>query len=733
MPPDVARLRQLVGARLAELERALVARDAQGASAAVAVVRDGEGPRLMNEIRAALERIDDQEARQLALREAAADNDVNRYTRLGAAALAASALLLLTIYLLLRREQALRLSAERFRTEQRDLLEREVERRSGELTRAHQALAVSEERLRGIFDTATDAILTADGAQRVVLANPAAARMLRLPLAELEGAPPARFIPAPSRERHGALVEAFGRSDDVARPMSPRREVAGLRADGSEFPIEAAISHLHIDGQRLYTVILRDITERKRAETELRQSEARLRQVLMVIPEAVLVHTGGRVSFVNQAAQRLFASEESSLLGREVLELVHPDSQELVRQRIAELVQDKRAVDELVEVRMRRFDGSTRDVQATGARIELHGELSVLVLMRDVTEVRHTQTELQRSQARFRDVLMHLPEPVLIRTDGRVVFVNRAAQDLFGASEGAVLGRSPLDFCDHDAEHRSEATVRRADGTTRVVEATGSAVEFEGRPSVIVMLRDLSELRRAQRELAASYADLQRLVSQQDRVQEEERKRIARELHDELQQRMAAILINLSAAGTQLRRDQAGTKRALEAAEELAGTVIESTRRIVKDLRPQMLDELGLVPALEALCEHFSATTAIACTVHAEAAAGERASAVPPLATCLYRVAQESLNNVAKHARASVVQVRLALDAEAGAIELQVSDNGQGLAGPALLRKPESFGFLGMNERLRMLGGVLTLHGAPGQGTTVRARVPLTEAAAEVA
>jgi signal transduction histidine kinase len=265
------------------------------------------------------------------------------------------------------------------------------------------------------------------------------------------------------------------------------------------------------------------------------------------------------------------------------------------------------------------------------------------------------------------------------------------------------------------------------------VEATGSAVEFEGRPSVIVMLRDLSELRRAQRELAASYADLQRLVSQQHRVQEEERKRIARELHDELQQRMAAILINLSAAGTQLRRDQAGTKRALEAAEELAGTVIESTRRIVKDLRPQMLDELGLVPALEALCEHFSATTAIACTVHAEAAAGERASAVPPLATCLYRVAQESLNNVAKHARASVVQVRLALDAEAGAIELQVSDNGQGLADPALLRKPESFGFLGMNERLRMLGGVLTLHGAPGQGTTVRARVPLTEAAAEVA
>jgi PAS domain S-box-containing protein len=589
---------------------------------------------------------------------------------------------------------------------------------------------VSEERLRGIFDAATDAILTVDETQHVVLANPAAARMLRLPQAELVGAPLARFIPARSRERHDGLVESFGRSSDTARPMSPQREVSGLRADGSEFPIEAAISHLHIEGQRLSTVILRDITERRRAETELRESEARLRQVLMVIPEAVLVQSGGRVSFVNEAALRLFGAEESSLLGRQVLELVHPESRELVQQRAKALLEGGQHVNEMAEFKMLRCDGSTRVVEANSARIELHGEVSALALMRDITEVKRIRDELQRTQARFRDVLMHLPEPVFIRADGRVAFVNRAALELFGAHEGDVIGRSPLDFCDHDAAHRGEATVRRPDGSTRLVEATGSAIEFEGRHAVIVMLRDLSELRRAQRELATSYTDLQRLVSQQDRVQEEERKRIARELHDELQQRLAAVLINLSAARTQLRRDPAGAVRALDAAVELAGTVIQSTRRIVKNLRPQMLDELGLVPALEALCDQFGAATGIACTVHADALAGERASAQPALATCLYRVAQESLNNVAKHARASAVQVRLAADAQG--LRLSVSDDGQGLAEGATLRKPESFGLLGMHERLRMLGGSLALHGAPGRGTTVEARVPLGEPVTEL-
>jgi PAS domain S-box-containing protein len=758
--PHLLDLRGLIQGKLAELAQTLELRDTRGLDAALAAMRNDEGKLLMDRIRQVLERMDLEDERVLAEREAEADAAVARNVRLAAAAVVGGGLLLLAIQLLMRRELAARRRAEAAEAGHRDALEGEVAARTAEL-------ALSEARLRGIFDSATDAILTVDESQRIVMANPAAARMLRLAPEKLHGAALADFVPERSRARHHGLVTTFGAAPAPARPMSPQREVSGLRADGTEFPIEAAISHLEARGQHLYTVILRDISERKRAEAELRASEARLRNVLAQLPEAVVVHTGGRIGFVNEAAERLFGADESLLLGRAVAELMAPEFAELMRQRIASLEAGTPAVG-VAGLQVRRLDGSVRDVEASAVRLAQHGEVSVLSLIRDITEARRTQAALGRSEARFRDVLMHLPEPVFIRSDNHIAFVNRAALALFGVDdESQVIGRTPLDFCHHDdraaaqaridALHRdphdhppsAEATVQRPDGTTRVAEVQAAPVEFQGRNSVIVMLRDLSELRRTQRDLASSYKDLQRLISQQDRVQEEERKRIARELHDDLQQRLAAILINVSAAAVQLRRDPDSAERALAAADELAGTAIDSTRRIVKDLRPQMLDELGLVAALEALAAQFTEATGIACDVHADERARDAADA-PLKATCLYRVAQESLNNVAKHARASQVELRLSLagpdpgpSAVGGAeaneqLSLRVCDNGQGMPRgtpggtlAAAARKPESFGLLGMTERLRMLGGTLQVQSTPGKGTVVEARLPVREPATE--
>jgi PAS domain S-box-containing protein len=744
----LAALGPLVRERIAALARAMDLRDARGLdSAAHATNSQGQEP--VARIGELLARIDHEDARRLAAQEAAADAAIDQNLRLALAAAAAGALLLLAIYGLLRRELAARQRAALVEAEHRDQLEREIDARTGELRTTADALAVSEARLRGIFDSATDAILTVDESQRVVMANPAAARMLGLPLDELVGAALDRFIPEPSRQRHAEFVRAFGASGSAARPMSPQREVAGRRADGTELPIEAAISHVHIDGQRLYTVILRDIAERKRAETALRDSEARLRRLLALLPEAVLVHTGGRVSFVNETAQRLFGADESALLGRPLRDLVPPDSVEPVKRRIATL-EAGAVTTGLTELRVRRLDGSIRDVEATGVRLDLHGEVSVLSLMRDITETRRTQLALHRSEARFRDVLMDLPEPIFIRSDNHVSFINRAALELFGvADESDVLGRSPLDFCAPqgraaakeriDAVHHepavrlppAEASVHRPDGAKRMVEVVGAPVEFQGKTSVIVMLRDVTELRRAQHALAGSHADLQRLVSRQDRVQEDERKRIARELHDDLQQKVAAILMNLSAARAQVRRDPASAERALAAADELAAGAIDSTRRIVNDLRPQVLDDLGLVAAIEALCAQVSRTSGLSCRVQAQPEASERAAASPALATCLYRVAQESLNNAIKHARARNVRIELAIDADQ-ALVLRVHDDGRGLAAGARA-KPGSFGLLGMHERLRMHGGTLRVDSRPGAGTTLEAAVPEHAADAEEA
>ena len=306
------------------------------------------------------------------------------------------------------------------------------------------ARALSESRLRGIFEAAVDAIITADEQQTIVEANPAAAAMFRCRLDEMVGAPLERFIPLRYRAAHQRDVQRFGEATLAARHMGAQRDVMALRADGEEFPIEASISHVSVGGRRLFTVIHRDVTERRRVEAALSQSESRLRRLLIHLPEAVYVSRGEHISFANHAAQRLFGTDEAGLLGHSPLEFIHDASQAAVTAHLASL------------------------------------------------------------------------------------------------GEGAPVTTL------------AEVQVQRADGSLRWAQSLATLVEGDADGSVLVVMRDVTDLRQAQAALQASHADLTRLVAALDSVQEEERKRIARELHDDLQQTLAAIRMDIGAAGADL-------------------------------------------------------------------------------------------------------------------------------------------------------------------------------------
>lgn len=201
---------------------------------------------------------------------------------------------------------------------------------------------------------------------------------------------------------------------------------------------------------------------------------------------------------------------------------------------------------------------------------------------------------------------------------------------------------------------------------------------------------------------------------------EEEKARVARELHDELAQSLTALKMD-----TIWVRDNAAAPETLSAKLtdmlEVLDTTIAATRRIAADLRPMLLDDLGLVPAIEWLVGHFTQRCSVACKLSAD----EALELQEPYATAVFRIVQESLANVAKHAGAT--EVAVTIDKVPRAVTLTVRDNGCGFSTTAP-RKRQSLGLMGLRERAELLGGRVAIDSAPGQGTCVEAHIPLPEA-----
>lgn len=202
-------------------------------------------------------------------------------------------------------------------------------------------------------------------------------------------------------------------------------------------------------------------------------------------------------------------------------------------------------------------------------------------------------------------------------------------------------------------------------------------------------------------------------------IQEEERIRIAREVHDELGQALTGLKLDLSLIATQLAKTDAGLHEKAQTMIQHIDTTIQTVRRIATELRPGILDSLGLVAALEWQANEFQMRTGIRCKI---ASTVDDAQWPPEMQTVFFRIFQETLTNVIRHAKATRVDVRL--HQEHGRLVMTVKDNGRGISEEEQA-STRSLGLVGMRERAMLIGGEVALHGAPGRGTTVTLRVPL--------
>ncbi|MFC3148305.1 PAS domain S-box protein [Piscinibacterium candidicorallinum] len=349
-----------------------------------------------------------------------------------------------------------------------------------------------------------------------------------------------------------------------------------------------------------------------------------------------------------------------------------------------------------------------------------------------------------------------------IDMDGACTFVNRAAVDMLGWRTEEVLGRNMHELIHHshgDGRHYPECdcpifnafrrgmpcriddeVLWRADHTPFAAEYSSYPILEDGQVrGAVVTFVDISARKRAQELLRASHDELERRVAERtaqlrelahhlEAVRETERKRIAREIHDELGSILVALKMDLN--WMERRLGDSAQKDALQAKcgrmGGLVDTAVDAVGRIITDLRPSILDHQGLWAALEWQAQEFQLACSDDCAVDFKIFV---AAGVPApeggLAIAVFRIFQEVLSNVARHARAKTVAIRIDVDAPpAPVLYLQVRDDGVGAA-PEALTDPRSYGVLGMRERAAQFGGRLGIESSPGRGTTVRLVMPL--------
>jgi PAS domain S-box-containing protein len=350
-----------------------------------------------------------------------------------------------------------------------------------------------------------------------------------------------------------------------------------------------------------------------------------------------------------------------------------------------------------------------------------------------------------------------------IDLDGRCIFINRAAAEMLGHSVASVLGQNmhalihhkhadghtyPEQDCPIFLAFRTGQACRidhevfwRADGSSFATEYSSHQIVDQGVVTgAVITFSDISKRRRAEialqkakeeleqrvlertEALSAALEQLRELSAHTHSVLEEERKRIAREIHDELGSLLVALKMDVNWVARRV-QDKAELIDKCKTMNRLIESAVDDVGRIITDLRPSILDHQGLIAALEWHAQEFADTVEMICSIQIQSEPDAPAPEAS-LATAAFRIFQEMLSNVARHSEASVVRIQVKLTATT--LSMEVEDNGKGSSAQAL-NHIKSYGVMGMRERALHFGGTLDIKSQPGQGTLVRLLMPLSQ------
>jgi PAS domain S-box-containing protein len=488
-----------------------------------------------------------------------------------------------------------------------------------------------------------------------------------------------------------------------------------------------------------YVAVHRDMSERKQLEKQLKEfneqlelqvqeKTAELRNVFERISDAFIgIDNNYNVVYLNKRAELLFESRVTEVANPSVYQLFS-DSDGEVEKAIKEAFHSREYI--YLDTWFAQFQ--------KWFEVNIYPSPSGLsIYIRDITIRKQALLALNASEEKYRLFFENSMDGILLtNAQGQIFSANKAATEIFNMTEEEICngGRSaildetdpnwPKFFAARKQYGKAQGELRhfRKDGSTFLAETTSVIFKTaSGDEQTNTIIRDITERKRAEEDLNESYQQIRRLTAYLQKVREEERARIARDIHDELGQQLTVMKMDIAWMKKRIKNgDHESAIAKMDEMQTILDGTVFSVRRIATDLRPSLLDDMGLIAAMEWEADVFSKRTGIKVNFSKP----DTSVAVPEeYVTGLFRILQESLTNITRHAAAT--QVDIHLKNQNNEFILYIEDNGSGFDMSTATNK-KTLGLLGIKERSAMMQGIFTINSQPGKGTKLEVRVPLS-------
>ena len=596
-----------------------------------------------------------------------------------------------------------------------------------ESVHAEQRIRQTNEELLAIYEGMPDGILVVDIETEVIIrTNPAMSRitgfsredLLKSRIEDMVIDDPSINIPSIYRSVTEGQWNRWNR-------------FVGLKIhhkNGIEVYCDLEVSTLIYGSRQCLAAFFSDVTEQIKAQQTTAKTEARFRSIFdqAALGMAVTDRNGVILEVNNVLANMVEFDSPVELVGRNYTEFFNPEDAGEIQEEVERCFSEGRNSFQIVRPLL---VSSGRKVWAR-VSLSFMENAKVIHVVEDITERKEAIESLAESEASLRRVLTNMPDVlVVLNLKGEVVYINRGIHDL---TIDDIVDKTLEDFiCDRDIPifHLAYKNILSTRATQTVVleDRLGSwwqcrclTVEKEGKiQNVMVFLTDVTKERKSEETIREEQSHLRKLLA----LFERDRGLISFELHDGFCQQLTGALMNFDAAAGRFEPENGDTSKAKECYRrgmELLKESIAESRRLVRGLRPPVLDEFGIVPAIEHLASDFSQDGHLDVDLIADLDVDRLAH---PIESAVFRIVQESLNNVQQHSRSGRVEIRLFT--KENMLRVQVEDWGIGFDPDNVTS--QHFGLHGIRERARLLGGLANIDSQPGSGTRVLVELPLIE------